>query len=588
MPAAANIDPITQAHNDAKQAVATFLPSLVGRQDPPPAPPPPSPLAVAQQPQDAIRALALAGHVERQAYRVARNLPPQREQAPTPEEQFGNNLDIVHTRALANAISSVPETERGKLISEAHDSAVKWIAAHNGKVIVHGKVKIAGSKESAENLAAQIVNDTVEDHDQRKQAEAANVQPAPGSTDSAGNADQGSATPVPAQGTSPAASGGPDTGTGPTSDSAPVGSGNGIIPQSPTIVPPGGDGEITDPGPPPAVSPDEAAQVGEENDAGEQITQPKNSLEENQALAMDAAPELHQALTQMTSAIPGLKFDKLRPQKDISRAKDKLDDANDPNTLSDYLGAQIAADSPQAKDQIIDALQSKFKTIEVDDHFLTGKPNKAHYPSANVQVQLSNGSTAEVQIVPREVQETNDQSHVFYKAGREAEEKGDEAERDRQWEQAAQIHDAQLAKFKARNGIGVNAAPAGQSLLGMNPIGKPIQIGRHTFVRVQPQQQPDQNTVAPSQPSQELPPDSSPQTQPVSPDQPPVQELSPSPDSTPNGQPLAKGAKVTLKDGRQAEVMYVHPNIPLARVRVDGKVEQINTDKDIADGAAQG
>jgi hypothetical protein len=163
-------DPFVRAHEDAQKAVSTFLPSLVGRSEAPP--PPPNPMAKPLDAvQEAMRVATLARKVEGMSSRVVRGLPPE-PPPPTPEQAFGNQLDAVHTRALQEAIASVPEEDRGKFISEAHDSAVKWIGAHNGKVVVHGKVEIASSPESAERLAAKIVNNEVEGHDQRRAEEA--------------------------------------------------------------------------------------------------------------------------------------------------------------------------------------------------------------------------------------------------------------------------------------------------------------------------------------------------------------------------------------------------------------------------------
>jgi hypothetical protein len=182
----------------------------------------------------------------------------------------------------------------------------------------------------------------------------------------------------------------------------------------------------------------------------------------------------------LTQQVPGTRFDRLRPQKSTDRLDQKIEDKNDPDTLSDYLGAQVAADSPQAKDALVAALKKNFKVIEVDDEFLTGRKDKAQYPSTNVQVQLSNGVTAEVQIVPQEVQDATEQSHAHYRAGRDAEEKGDTQERDRRWKQAADINQGQLAKFKQRNGIADAPAQMGD----YEVMGDPIKIGSHTFLRV--------------------------------------------------------------------------------------------------------
>jgi hypothetical protein len=434
-------DPFVRAHEDAQKAVSTFLPSLVGRSEAPP--PPPNPMAKPLDAvQEAMRVATLARKVEGMSSRVVRGLPPE-PPPPTPEQAFGNQLDAVHTRALQEAIASVPEEDRGKFISEAHDSAVKWIGAHNGKVVVHGKVEIASSPESAERLAAKIVNNEVEGHDQRR-AEA--LAATSGEDSPAGR--------VSAPSNSAATGEGPVTASSGPVDRQVAGGGQPDLrgAAQPEIVPPG-DGEPPAQGTPPAVQPAEAAKVGTRKDDGHQITQPKPSVAANQKLALDASPELHQALSTLTQQVPGTRFDRLRPQKSTDRLDQKIEDENDPDTLSDYLGAQVAADSPQAKDALVAALKKNFKVIEVDDEFLTGRKDKAQYPSTNVQVQLSNGVTAEVQIVPQEVQDATEQSHAHYRAGRDAEEKGDTQERDRQWKQAADINQGQLAKFKQRNGI---------------------------------------------------------------------------------------------------------------------------------------
>lgn len=157
-------DILQRVAEDGKKAVKLFLPSIANPPKPPP--PPPNPMAQDNHMVDVARALKRLGALEKMSYRAARGLPPDR--PPTPEEQFGNVLDVAHTRALSRAIANHPEEEQGRLIAEAHDSATKWIAAHNGKVVVHGKIETATSPEAAEKLAQKIVNDTVQEHDERE------------------------------------------------------------------------------------------------------------------------------------------------------------------------------------------------------------------------------------------------------------------------------------------------------------------------------------------------------------------------------------------------------------------------------------
>lgn len=530
---------LQQVAMDGQRAVDTFLPSI--KNPPQPPPPPPNPMAYDDPMMDGVRAQKLASKVEAMAQQSARGIPPQKPQ--TPEEQFGNVLDVAHTRAIARAIANHPEDQRGRLISEAHDSATRWIASHKGKVIVHGKVKTAGSPEAAEGLAAQIVNDTVDQHDEREAGADGSETPAP---------DKGGAAPSsPPSGAglrATDADGGAPSLQGPT---APVSDER----RGPEIVPPSGKVPT---GPPPAVSPKEAAQVGSRKTDGHQVTQPKKTVAANQKLALQAAPELHDALSALTKQIPGAVFDKLRPVKDVGRIGQKTGE-NDPDTLSDYLGAQVSADSPQAKDALVAALQKNFKVIETDDNFMAGKPDKAGYHSANLQVQLSNGSTAEVQIVPKEVQDRQDESHAFYKAGRDAEEKGDTKERDRQWAQAGKIHREQMDKFKARNGLNDHGALRGQ----MAAAGiKPIKVGGKLFYPLNSGDDKTSTGNSENEHDGNGMPDADGGT-------PPQNGSQLSTENVP--QRFSKGDTVNLRDGTSAEVAYHNPETGILRVRIGGK-----------------
>jgi hypothetical protein len=228
---------------------------------------------------------------------------------------------------------------------------------------------------------------------------------------------------------------------------------------------------------------------------------------------------------------------------------------------------------------MIDALKKNFKVIEVDDQFLTGRKDKAQYPSANVQVQLSNGSTAEVQIVPSEVQAATEQSHGFYKKGREAEEAGDTKGRDQHWAKAAGINQGALAQFKARNGIQDSQS---QTVGGYEMIGEPIKIGSHTFLRVKQGAQNGATTESGG----------------VSGGDSAGRLADPVPSSIQEGNAgvaqnvrpaLTKGAQVTLKDGTPATVAYVDPGGKFIRAHTaDGKLlRQLDPEEDLAHAAAE-
>lgn len=233
-------DPFQQAHADANKAVATFLPSLLPQPPAPEPTTPPPPPALAEP----VRAISLARHIEQMSARVARGLPAVASQ-PTPEQTFGPELDPVHIRALSEAIALHPETERAALLHQAHEGLVRWIAAHNGRVVVDGKLLLAHSPESAEQLAAKIINGAVDDHDQRQAvASMPSLQVSPGQDAPSRSAPM----PVRSDQAPPAAAAGIASSL-PARTPLPV----AVSPDAntPEITPPGGDGTIEEKGPVP-------------------------------------------------------------------------------------------------------------------------------------------------------------------------------------------------------------------------------------------------------------------------------------------------------------------------------------------------
>lgn len=206
-------------------------------------------------------------------------------------------------------------------------------------------------------------------------------------------------------------------------------------------------------GPPKKVRRADMERVGKKDkESGRQVVQPSGSIRQNERLAAEAAPELETRLSRVAARVPGVKFVRLRPQKNPDRLRDKIkSEEKPPETISDYLASQISADSVDAKDQMIAQMKRHFRVVNVEDRFLQGRKEKAGYPSANVQVALSNGGTAEVQIVPREVQQATEQSHHFYKMGRNAKDAGRAAAAKHYFDQATAINERALARFRLRN-----------------------------------------------------------------------------------------------------------------------------------------
>lgn len=372
---------------------------------------------------------------------------PDFQPAPAPPTPPGANgpehltPDVV--KGVSDAIMQADPAKRPNLMTEAHGNMVKWMVGRGTFTGPDGKIHTVDSEGQAKKLASKFINDEVDrrDAEQEKAAKAQEETNNPTTT-------------APIAGKPPAAG----NMTADTAAVQKVAAEANIHPeQKPAIAvkkePPKETAALAQP--PAPVDPKDVAAIGkEEPKSGRTVLQPSDDVMQNERLAAHAAPELATKLSHIAAGVDGATFDRIRPQKELERVDEKVDDAGKPpETVPDYLAAQIAADTPQAKDSLIRELKKNFNVIEVEDSFLEGREKLAGYPSANVQVMMGNGLTAEVQIVPREVQEIANQSHRFYTAGREAELRGDHEEHQKQFAEAQKLHDEAMDRFRERNGI---------------------------------------------------------------------------------------------------------------------------------------
>lgn len=423
--------------------------------------------------QEMTHAASMARHVEQASAKIALGLPPDPPQPPSPEETFGNVLDVVHTGALRSAIAAHPEEERSRLISEAHDSVTKWIGASNGKVIVHGKVMVAHDLKAAQALAARIVNQEVEDHDQEKadEAEAAGLPAAGDEVPHGKQSDRSNG-----RGTSRVSNRPGDGGS--SKAVAGQGSVDRGTPQAVPELPDSANG----------TSGDQPSPVGGIDPAtGRVITHSTDDLDEAQDIATQAAPELEDKLQQVADSVPGVKVHGVRPTKDPDRAQRKVEADDKPvNTHSDLLAGRLTVDSPEAKDAAVDAIKNSAPVIDEEDSFEQGDPDYG-FRSHDLQVALGDGKTsAEVQIVPQEVADVDEETHPTYEEGRDAEADGDTETADEAKAANREVHDAAMAKFNERNGTEDRSTKLRDILkqAGFDVTGEPVRIGGHAFLPI--------------------------------------------------------------------------------------------------------
>jgi hypothetical protein len=185
--------------------------------------------------------------------------------------------------------------------------------------------------------------------------------------------------------------------------------------------------------------------------SGRKIVQPTASPDINQALATAAMADYTAQLTSAIRHIPGAALVASRDAKNPRRLKQKITQEGQPaETVSDYGAAQIAVDSPAAKDAVAAALRAHFTVLREQDHFAQGDP-EYRYRSCSLQLRMPNGASEELQIVPRPVFEANTQEHHDYKKARNAQLEGRSAPA--AVAAARALNDRAMQQFNKTNGI---------------------------------------------------------------------------------------------------------------------------------------
>ena len=206
--------------------------------------------------------------------------------------------------------------------------------------------------------------------------------------------------------------------------------------------------------------------------SGRKIVQPTENPAINQALATDAMAAYKARLAEVIRQIPGAALVASRDAKNPHRLKEKIQQEGQPaETVSDYGAAQIAVDSPQAKDAVAAAVRKHFTVLREQDNFALGDA-QYRYRSDSLQLQMPNGVSEELQIVPRPVFEANRQEHHDYKKARNAELAGRSAPA--AVAAARAINDRAMERFNSKNGV----------VKGMVMKGSRVRLADGTIARV--------------------------------------------------------------------------------------------------------
>src|ERR1700761_6742993 len=188
-----------------------------------------------------------------------------------------------------------------------------------------------------------------------------------------------------------------------------------------------------------------------EPQSNREVVQPTNEAAVNQALATEAMPEFRERLLQAIAPVPGARLAKVRSVKNPRSLEEKTTQTGRaPDTISDYGAVQIAVTSPQARAAVVEALKRNFTILKERNNFELGDP-EFRFRCHSIQVQMPNGASAELQILPEEIFEANRAEHSAYKRARHAEVAGKSSAHAKA--EARSINDESMKRFHSRNAL---------------------------------------------------------------------------------------------------------------------------------------
>lgn len=142
--------------------------------------------------------------------------------------------------------------------------------------------------------------------------------------------------------------------------------------------------------------------------SGRKVWQASSDYKELAAKAQATMPAFEAALRELAT-VPGARFYGVRA-KDMAGIQGKL--ATRPaNTVTDYLGGRLVVDSAAALNETLARLDRRFPILERDDKIAAPKSG---YRAMHVQVDLGNGMSAELQIVPSRISDVQGKAHKLY------------------------------------------------------------------------------------------------------------------------------------------------------------------------------
>jgi hypothetical protein len=148
--------------------------------------------------------------------------------------------------------------------------------------------------------------------------------------------------------------------------------------------------------------------------SGKIIHQPEGDYHAQMERAQAAVPDFNRTLDDLAERFGGRSSGV--SLKGESSVQAKLARGYPPHGIPDYIRARLVFDSMDEIRQALTAIKQEYGTHDVEE-FLD-PPRAGGYRAAHLQIGLPNGATAELQLLPREIAEVQEDAHKFYETWR--------------------------------------------------------------------------------------------------------------------------------------------------------------------------
>jgi ppGpp synthetase/RelA/SpoT-type nucleotidyltranferase len=141
------------------------------------------------------------------------------------------------------------------------------------------------------------------------------------------------------------------------------------------------------------------------------ILQASNDLNALMAAAEENKPHVEAWLNEQVAAVPGMKVHGLRV-KDLPGIQAKIAaKGRAVNTISDFLGTRVVADTPNALYAFVDRVRATGGAVDAEEFLAI--PKIGGYRAVHLQIGLGDGTSVELQVVPKPMDESMEIAHAI-------------------------------------------------------------------------------------------------------------------------------------------------------------------------------